>query len=256
MIEIHKETVGQIPVLHAVESGKMKERLPFVIFVHGFTSAKEHNLHFAYLLAEKGFRVVLPDAILHGERSEKDGGSRLIFSFWDIVAQNIHDLNLIKRNFEDRNLITDDIGVAGTSMGGITLFGALAQFDWIRAGVSLMGSPAYERLARGQIAGLRQQGIDIPLSENELEETYAKLSEFDISKEPGRLNGRPLLIWHGQKDHVVPYAHAHDFYKAANEEYKGQEDKICFISDKEAGHKVSREALLETVKWFKRFLMN
>ena len=40
------------------------------IFLHGFTSAKEHNLHYAYNLAKKGIRVLLPDAHLHGVREE------------------------------------------------------------------------------------------------------------------------------------------------------------------------------------------
>ena len=33
--------------------GEKEKALPLVFFIHGFTSAKEHNLHFAYLLAEK-----------------------------------------------------------------------------------------------------------------------------------------------------------------------------------------------------------
>ena len=73
MIQIHKEIVKGVPLLHVVKAGHEEKMLPLIFFIHGFTSAKEHNLHFAYLLAEKGFRVVLPDAILHGERTD---GSR------------------------------------------------------------------------------------------------------------------------------------------------------------------------------------
>ena len=50
---------------------------------------------------------------------------------------------MLKKDFEARGLIEDGrIGLAGTSMGGITTFGAIA-YDWVKAGVSLMGSPNY-----------------------------------------------------------------------------------------------------------------
>lgn len=71
MVIIQSEKIADIPVLHVVKEGKRQEKLPLIIFVHGFTSAKEHNLHFGYLLAEAGYRVVLPDALYHGEREQQ-----------------------------------------------------------------------------------------------------------------------------------------------------------------------------------------
>ena len=66
---VTKEVWKQIPLLHIYKE-EMNENTPVVIFLHGFMSAKEHNLHYAYQLVEKGVRVILPDAYLHGERNE------------------------------------------------------------------------------------------------------------------------------------------------------------------------------------------
>lgn len=71
MIQIENQTVSGIPFLHIVKEENRHRAVPLVIFIHGFTSAKEHNLHIAYLLAEKGFRAVLPEALHHGERGEE-----------------------------------------------------------------------------------------------------------------------------------------------------------------------------------------
>ena len=91
MIIVKKEFIKNIPILEVVSEDKLRKRLPLIIFVHGITSAKEHNLHYAYLLAEKGFRVVLPEAIYHGERGGDLPGEKLYLHFWEIVLQSIHD---------------------------------------------------------------------------------------------------------------------------------------------------------------------
>lgn len=130
--------------MHIVKEEKKEKALPLVFFIHGFTSAKEHNLHFAYLLAEKGMRVILPEALYHGERNEQLTQEELAPRFWEIVTNEIKELEVLKNHFERENMIEKGrIGAAGTSMGGIVTLGALTQYEWITTAVSLMGSPAY-----------------------------------------------------------------------------------------------------------------
>ncbi len=69
------------------------KELPVVIFLHGFQSAKEHNLHYAYNMAKKGLRVLLPDAHLHGARSEELDEVQLSLRFWEIVLTSIEEMN-------------------------------------------------------------------------------------------------------------------------------------------------------------------
>ena len=50
MILVDNKKIQQIPVLHLVDEKNSDEKLPFIFFIHGFESAKEHNLHYAVLL--------------------------------------------------------------------------------------------------------------------------------------------------------------------------------------------------------------
>lgn len=256
MIEIQKEQINDIPLLHVVKSGNEKKMLPLIFFVHGFTSAKEHNLHFAYLLSELGFRVVLPEAMFHGERNNSKSNEEIMFHFWDIVINTIGELEVIKDDFIRRGLAeADKIGLVGTSMGGIITLGALTQYEWIKAAVSLMGSPHYVAFARAQIEHLKKANPSLSFSEDELDEMYASLQKYDLSKQPEKLSGRPLMFWHGKKDPVVPFQPTYTFYQNIKKEYEKNPSCLKFIIDEEADHKVSREGLLETVAWFEKYLL-
>ena len=251
MIQIHKEIINGVPLLHVVKAGNEKRMLPLVFFVHGFTSAKEHNLHFAYLLAEKGFRAVLPDANLHGERTDGRSADTIVYEFWEIVLQTISDLDNIKNHFVSSGLVDKNrIGLVGTSMGGVVTLGALTQYKWIKTAVCLMGSPNYVQFARAQIKQLQTAGVELPISEAELEQKFEALRKFDLSAQIETLAGRPLLFWHGKKDPIVPFQPTYDFYESIKGDYKKNPTHLHFIVDEEAEHKVSREALLRTVDWF------
>lgn len=105
-----------------------------------------------------GFRVVLPDADLHGERFDGNEQRRLA-SFWEILKRNIDELPALKAQFEQRGLIADGrIGVAGASMGGMTTLGCFARYPWVNAAASLMGSGYYTSLAQTLFPPLDEQG--------------------------------------------------------------------------------------------------
>lgn len=253
MIGIIKEKFENIPSLVVVDSNKQREALPTVIFFHGFTSAKEHNLTIAFLLAEKGYRVVLPDSELHGDREQETTELKRQISFWDIVLNNVKELEIIKQILDDENLILDGrIGVAGTSMGGITTSAALSQYEWIKSAVILMGSPRITTFAKTLVESFKKEG-DLPITDEQIAALYNQLETCDLSLQPEKLNERPLLFWHGQQDAVVPFDHSYTFYDEVKQDYSNPE-AIQFIKEQNAGHKVSRKAVLELVKWFEKYL--
>jgi uncharacterized protein len=255
LITIENINVGKIPLLHVVKEDRGDERLPFIIFVHGFESAKENNLHYAYLLANKGFRVVLPEAIFHGERHSGLNPLDLNFRFWECVTTTIDEIEMIKNHFERENKIdTNRIGVAGTSMGGIVTLGALTQYPWIKTAVSLMGMPYYEKFSQYQLQQLTESGLKIPLTEIDKEAIFKHLRKYDLSLQTDKLNGRPLLFWHGVKDPVVPYSYTYQFYESIRPLYQESPEKLKFISDVKADHKVSREGVLSLVDWLEKYL--
>jgi uncharacterized protein len=255
MVIVNNKMLQNIPVLEVVQEVAIDKKLPLIIFIHGFTSAKEHNLHFAYLLAEKGFRVILPDAIYHGERTENLSETELSFKFWDIVINNIKELNIIKEEINQAGLLDETkIGVVGTSLGGITTLGALTQYEWINTAVSLMGSPCYQEFFNGLVHEIKRNRIELPVTEEQLLQQSSILQKYDLSVQPEKLEGRPLLFWHGERDRVVPFENTYEFYEKIYPLYDGIEENIKFISDPKSDHKVSREGLLETVEWFEKHL--
>lgn len=255
MVIIENIQIGSIPILHVVQKAKREETLPFIIFVHGFESAKENNLHYAYLLAEKGFRVVLPEAVHHGERDSSLTSLQMNLHFWDIVISTIEELPAVKNYFAEKNMIDiERIGLAGTSMGGIITLGALTQYSWIKAAVSLMGMPYYEKFSQYQLKQLEDKGVKLPFSDESKQEILSKLKKYDLSLQIEALNRRPLLFWHGMKDPVVPYSYTYQFYEKIRPVYADEPEKLHFISDKDADHKVSREGVLQLVEWFEKYL--
>lgn len=248
---IKEELWGNIPLLHIVEDDFIEKEVPVAIFLHGFTSAKEHNLHYAYNLAKKGVRVLLPDAHLHGAREENLDEAELSLRFWEVVLTSIEELDLIRKDLKRRGLVTTTkIGVGGTSMGGITTLGGLTMYDWIDTAVVMMGAPGFVELAKAQIKQFEQDGFKIPVSKEEKEQLFEDLAYFDLTKRPSVLNKRPLYFWHGQKDPVVPFAPTYKFYDAVKTDYADVPERLSFVTDRVAAHAVTRSGMLEAVDWF------
>lgn len=253
---VKKEQWGQIPLLHAMPDHGGEGALPTVVFFHGFTSAKEHNLHYAYNLTEKGFRVLLPDAHLHGEREQPLDVIQLSLRFWEIVLTNIEELKLLHESLLEKGLADEDIACAGTSMGGITTMGALTIYPWIRTAAVMMGGAGFVDLASAQMAQFEAQGFELPINEEEREKMLATLAYFDMTKQPEKMAGRPVFFWHGQKDPTVPFEPTYRFFQEVQADYTAYPERLQFMYDKNAAHAVSREGMLASVDWLARHLGN
>ncbi|WP_079709150.1 prolyl oligopeptidase family serine peptidase [Paraliobacillus ryukyuensis] len=249
MIHISKEYWNHIPLLVVEEAEKSNEALPVLTYLHGFTSAKEHNLPIAYLLAERGYRVILPDCYLHGEREEDVGNQERQMKFFEVVQQNLIEIKQIKQLLDKKGLIKDKrFGLAGTSMGGITTAAALTKYDWIKASAVLMGTPKLVTFAEELMEKIKQTGYQLPITEEEINFILTGLRSIDLSLQPEVLAGRPLFFWHGEEDSVVPFEQSYSFHESVVPLYKNPES-IRFLREVGRGHKVSRFAILETVNW-------
>jgi len=252
MITITEQSIEHIPALFVTKKNEQTKRLPTVVYFHGFTSAKEHNLPLAYLLAKKNYRVILPDSKWHGAREGNISETKKQLSFWDIVLKNIEEAEMIKQFLEKEQLMTDGrFGVAGTSMGGITTAALLATYDWINVAAILMGSPKMISFANWLLDQFPDKS-KLP-SEAEINQLIQTLTRYDLSDQLHKLNDRPLLLWHGEADRVVPFDHTASFYELAKHEYSNK-DHLHFIKEPNRDHKVSRHAILKTVDWFTTYL--
>ncbi|MFC4386840.1 prolyl oligopeptidase family serine peptidase [Gracilibacillus marinus] len=249
MITITKEYWSNIPVLHVVDQQKKEEALPTLTYIHGITSAKEHNLPIAYLLAEKGYRVILPDCMHHGEREENISSEALQMQFFDIVKQNLDDIETIYEHLVMNELVeVDRFGLAGTSMGGITTAAALTQFSWVTCAGILMGTPKLTLFAKDMIEKMKASVPNFPVPDEQITLLLEELTEIDLSVQKDKIFGRPIFFWHGEKDDVVPFAHSYDFYEEIIPDYKNPEN-IHFLKEINRGHKVSRLAIVEFTNW-------
>lgn len=245
---IREEQWGTVPLLHIVDEQQESSEMPVVIFFHGFTSAKEHNLHYAFNLAKKGIRVLLPEAHLHGVRSEALDEVQLSLRFWEIILTSIEEAGLLYQQLKEKGLLNSGrIAFSGTSMGGITTLGCLAAYPWIKSAAIMMGTPGYVKLAKGQMKQFENKGFKLPMKDEDVHKLLSTLSEFDLTQHPERLNGRPVLFWHGTKDTMVPFEPTHHFYNAVKVKYKERPDDFEFMVDEHAGHAVSRPGMLRAV---------
>lgn len=250
MIVIHKKEIEGIPTLEVIPKGKENEPLPCVFYFHGFTSAKEHNLPFAYMLAERGYRVLLPDSMYHGERAEDISEKEFQLSFWNIVQKNIEEGDVLHSYIVKSNLLTGGrIGIAGTSMGGITVSSMLVKYDWVQSIGIFMGTAKTTDYAELLLQQIKHAGIEFP--KEEITSIMRTIESTDLSKHVDQIGGKSIFMWHGEKDAVIPFTYAEEFYTLV----KKQQDrpiKIDFMKDKNAGHKVSREAFLTGADWLEQ----
>lgn len=139
MVEISPDTLNGIDVLHATPGGKQQYPLPTIFFFHSYTSSKKVYAYFGYALAQVGFRVILPDAAMHGARFDGDEARRLRH-FWDILQFNVQELPGVVDAARQRGWIADEkIGVTGASLGGMTALASMARYPWISAVAAFMG---------------------------------------------------------------------------------------------------------------------
>lgn len=237
MKNVHHRLIEGIPVLEVVLDELRYEKLPLVIFYHGWQTSKELVLTQARKIAARGIRVLLPDAMHHGERRSGPISKIPSLTFWNSISFNLVEFDLFLHFYQKRDLIlANQIGVGGLSMGGITTAALLTQHPEIQVASSLMGSlePTTYAARIRHFAG--ERGIFIP--ETFLQMT-AWLETVDLSLAPEKVAGRPFFIWHGTEDPKIPYAHSQQFvqknqgaaYMKQVEFYTGQGEAHLITTD-------------------------
>lgn len=243
-----------IPLLH-IYNEKMTSESPILIFLHGFESGKEQNLHYAYQLVKKGIRVIMPDALFHGQRTNNFSKMELTMRFWEIVLTSIKEVQSLYDELTVRGYVgSNNIGLAGTSMGAIVTSGCLKVYDWIDCAAFCMGAPGYIDFANYQLDQMKAAGMNIPLDEVQIEKMKSLLATYDITIDPSRFKERPVLFWHGQKDQTVPFDKTYEFYERLRLNYYQEPERVEFIKSPNDDHKVPREGVLAVTDWLSHHL--
>lgn len=249
MIELATENLAGIECIHAAPAGQRQARLPTILFYHGFTSSKEVYSYFAVALAQAGFRVVMPDADMHGARYNGDTEARMTH-FWEILKQNIDEVPQLEAALREKDLIADErFAVAGASMGGMTALGAMVRYPQIHSVACMMGSGYFMQLSHTLFPPLMAR---TPEQKEAFAARLAPLAPYDPSQQLDKLANRPLLLWHGEADEVVPFAETVRLEKGLRE--AALNEKMSYLSEKHIGHKITPSALTALVSFFKHQL--
>ncbi|WP_276639984.1 esterase [Siccibacter turicensis] len=247
MIEIYTGQFAGVEALHAVPAGQKAAALPTVVFYHGFSSSKTVYSYFAVALAQAGFRAILPDAPRHGARFDGDATARA-GQFWQILAQNIAEFAPFSAALHDAGLVTPgQLYVAGASLGGMTALGLMSAHPEINAVASLMGSGYYTTLARALYPPNR---LLTPDDRAAFDAVLAPLARLEAPRNLARLGNRPLFLWHGEEDDVVPATESVSLQQALHT--AGLAKNLTCQWEAGVKHRITPVALEGCVAFFRR----
>lgn len=249
-LSIRHRYIKKIPVLEVVPEEAKNKTLPLVIYYHGWQSAKELSLTQARKLAGTGVRVLLPDAMNHGERKTGPISPIPSVTFWASIQYNIIEFAQLVRHFDKQALIeSGKIGVGGVSMGGITTCALLSQHPEIKAAACMMGTPAPLRYIERVMERSAEMDFFVP---SDLPLLLNWVANYDLSKMPEKLAERPVLFWHGTEDPKIPYEDMADFYQMVKEESYAKHSQ--FITGEGEGHLVKGEMMDIVAEFFEKEL--
>jgi Hydrolases of the alpha/beta superfamily len=237
MIELEMRNLAGSEILHAYPQGSAKTALPCVVFYHGFTSSKVVYSYFAVALAQAGFRVIMPDAPDHGSRFKGDAAQRLQ-RLWPILLSSLHEFPALETAIADEGWLQEGkLAVAGASMGGMTALGIMARYPQVSCVASLMGS--------GYFTTLSEQLFPSP-------EFPKELNEWDVGHQLRALANRPLLLWHGEEDDVVPAVETFRLQQALSQQ--GLDSHLTCRWQAGVRHRITPEAVDAAVDFFRQHL--
>ncbi|MGU3524057.1 esterase [Enterobacteriaceae bacterium C23F] len=237
MIELEVRKLAGSEVLHAYPQGKAQAALPCLVFYHGFTSSKLVYSYFAVALAQAGFRVIMPDAPDHGSRFQGGDGARLQ-RFWPILLKSCQEFASLREAIVEQGWLEEGrLAVAGASMGGMTALGIMTHHPEIKCAASLMGSGYFMSLSRTLFPS-----PDFP----------SELVEWDVAHQLDKLAAKPLFLWHGEDDDIVPAVETFRLQQALRQ--AGLDEKLTCEWQAGVRHRITPEALDATVAFLRQHL--
>lgn len=151
-VTFEKRSAAGVPLLLA-RPGGLDGPLPLVLWFHGFGVGKEVHRPELERIAGAGFLAVGVDAAGHGERRLPDLDARIdapreeaLRTAVELAARTAAEVPAVVRALADDGLADPDrVAVAGISMGGYLVYGAVLAEPSVRAAVAILGSPEWPR---------------------------------------------------------------------------------------------------------------
>ncbi|MBG9982051.1 prolyl oligopeptidase family serine peptidase [Aerococcaceae bacterium DSM 111020] len=208
-IHITNEMIGHIPILSVSLERLKDDNLPLIIFYHGWRINKKLVLTQGRKLAQKGFRVILPDAQSHGERYQESTKIPSL-TFFNSIYHNLFEFGYLLHHVSAIYGTPHFIGLGGVSMGGMTTAALLTHHPEIDAAAILMGSANLTAYRDRIYQHATENHSWMP---EDYQELLSWIPLYDLAKHPESLKDRPLFIWHGRQDEKVPFEHMESFVR-------------------------------------------
>ena len=150
---------------------------------------------------------------------------------------------------EENWLLDDRLAVGGASMGAMTALGITARHPTVKCTASMMGSGYFTSLARSLFPPLIPETA---AQQNEFNNIVAPLAEWEATNHLEQLGDRPLLLWHGLDDDVVPADESLRLQQALSE--TGRDKLLTCSWQPGVRHRITPEALDAAVTFFRQHL--
>ncbi len=240
------DQVGAMPLLIArPQSGGP---FPLIVALHGFTGNKETMLPLIEPLAAAGFVVAAPDAMFHGarldeawmERAQTNEAVAIGQSVFATAAELPALLDALLDRPDARADATHGVGVAGVSMGALTLYAAIPLEPRFSVAVSLIGGGTWGNKFDEAFAQLAP-------------DARANLRERDIMQHLDAFARITLLLLAGELDPILPAWTTQAFHDALRPRVPDP-DRLRIIVEPGVDHTVTPAMGVETIAWFRRWL--
>ncbi|HKL13526.1 MAG TPA: prolyl oligopeptidase family serine peptidase [Halanaerobiales bacterium] len=240
-----KIEVGEIPCLRFFPNN-FKDKLPTIIYYHGWSSNKEFQRFKANIMAAYGYQVIVPDSIHHGERkpvNHEEEGSLEKYLLKTIVTSIKEAPLLIDYTKGLESTDKDRIGIMGTSMGGFISSGIFVQEQIFKTLVVLNGASAWNKL----------EAFDQKEHSDQYWNYRNELIKYNPTDHLELLNDRPVLLLHGDSDTSVPIEAQRYFYKKAVKYYDNK-NRIELVEVPRMDHYISTGMLENAIAFNEDYL--
>lgn len=247
---VFSKTIAGIPVLEVVAQAQQATRLPLMIGYHGWTNVKESQLGEAMVFARAGYRVLLPDAYLHGDRKPTDYKHQNFPDLYNAIQASVLELPELVREARDIGILFSTVNIFGRSMGGMTVsIMTTKYYDKLSGVAHFIGTPdpsaTFETFLQGHNAKL---GAAIAEFDDERVENVREfLASGNLSKQVAVIADLPYFAYHGVKDEWVSVQYNRDF--AANVKEKLPSAPFKYLEFANEDHWVPFEAVHAAVEF-------
>lgn len=95
-------------------------------------------------------------------------------------------------------------------------------------------------------------GCRSEISQQAFERRLAPLADYELTHQLEKITERPLLVWHGEADDVVPAAESARLVQALRT--RGGDNNLTYLTEAGIGHKITPTALRAGSDFFTQYL--